>query len=172
MAEYLLPTNYELGAVAEKVANNLELELQPDHNENLMEVISGFAYVPLNLMLFVLNRGEVKESVIILGERDQALLHYTGGVTEFGKVRESLYVNNGKMVIGVTFGAPEDCRGSLLVCDVSGSIALQELSGVESGQGGGVCIYDQRLLKPAPLQGTAQFGDFSKAYKTINALLK
>jgi|SRR3989344_3786169 len=169
---YTLPANYELGAIAEKVAKDLELELQKDDNENLMVVMSGFANVPLNLMQFILGRGEVRESIMLLGELDQTLLHYTGGIIKEGNVCESLYVNNGKKVIGVTFGVPADCKGSLLVCDVVGSISLQELSDVESGQGGGVCIYDGRLPKPGPLKGTAQFRYFSNVYETINTLLK
>ena len=165
---YKLPANYELGTVAEKVAKDLGLELQEDGNENLMAVMSKFANVPRNIIQFIIERGDVKESVMILGERDQALLYYTGGISEVGKVCESLYVNNSKRVIGVTFGVPENNSGSLLVLDVVGSIALQELSDVESN---GAMCYDLRLPKPEPLKGIAQFRYFSKVYKTINTLL-
>ena len=170
--KYILPVNYELGAVAEKVAKDLELEIQKDDNENLMKVMSTFANIPQNLMQFILDRGKVRESIMLLGERSDQLIHYTGGIAEEGNVRESLFVNNGKKVIGVTLGVPVEGKGSLLVCDVVGSIAIQELSGVESGHGGEVCIYDNRLPKPGPLKGTAQFSNCSKLYETINTLLK
>ncbi|MEK6900402.1 MAG: hypothetical protein AABX05_04735, partial [Nanoarchaeota archaeon] len=108
----------------------------------------------------------------LLGKQEGALLHYTGGISLSGDVRESLHINNGKRVIGVTFGVPENNLGSLLAFDLAGSIALEELSGVEYVQGGDAVVYDQRLPKPGPFKGAAQFRDFSKVYKTINTLLR
>ena len=171
--KYKLPTDYKLGAVAEKVALDLHLQLQEVDNDSPLEVMIEFANLPQNLVSFILGRGEVTNPLMLLGElENKALLHYTGGISKAGNVCESLYVNNSKRVIGVTFGVPENYTGSLFVLDLAGSIALQKLSGAEPGHGGLVCVYHPELPKPEPLKGAAQFEDFSKVYETISRLLE
>mgnify|MGYP001611471925 FL=1 len=164
---YTLPANYKLGSIAEKVADDLGLELQEDYTP-LWKAMTTFANVPGNLLHFVIGQqGKAKEPLMLLGERDKSLIHYSGAMSEEGNVCESLYVNDLKRIIGVTFGIPEG-RGALTVLDIAGSIALQELSGVYAGG----MVYDLRLPKPEPFRGAAQFEDFSRVYKTINTLLK
>ena len=164
--KYKLPTDYKLGAVAEKVALNLHLRLNEEDNDGLITVMSRFAYVPINMMQFILDRRDVTNSLVLSGELEsKALLHYTGGMTKAGNACESLYVNNSKRVIGVTFGVPEKDLGSLLVLDIAGSVALQELSGVKEVYGGSAVVYDQRLPKPGPLKGRHNLLIFQKSMK-------
>jgi len=166
-----MPATYQLGKIAQQVAEKMKLPLHTEE-KFLYDCIYSFTNVPIHLVCAI--QSEINDEIVLMGERsDEALLYYRGGISsKTQKPLECLYLNNLEKVIGVTWGYPEDC-GVLEILDVKSSIALQELSEVSAGMGGrAVCVYHMEAPKPQPLKGTAQFSDFLRLYQTIEALLK
>lgn len=95
------------------------------NTDHLFHVASGF--------------GNLEERMILTGQENNVLVYYSGAISKnTEKPVELLYATNSKIVLGVTWGHPQEV-GTLEILNLRGSIALQELSGVSEGMGGWIC---------------------------------
>jgi hypothetical protein len=172
-----IPESYRLHKIAETVARRIGVDLtEPQgRDRTLYDAVMSFGNPTDHLIQLTIRRGEVNTEVILAGEQNQCLIHYSGATSKSsGKPIETIYATDSKRVIAVTWGYPEDV-GVLEVCDVKGSVALQELSGVTKDFHGrpGV-VFNMLAPKPQSYFGIAQFrdGDFDKLHRTIETLLE
>ncbi len=172
-----IPESYRLNKIAETVARRIGVNLaEPQgRDRTLFDAVISFGNPTDHLIQLAFSRGEVDSEVILAGEQNGALIHYSGAIYKStGEPVETVYATDSRRVIAITWGYPKDV-GVLEVCDVKGSIALQELSGVTIEMGGraGV-VFNMLAPKPQSYIGIAQFqdGDFDKLHRTIETLLE
>lgn len=172
-----IPETYRLYQIAQSIAQRMNLDLVPavGRDKELYSAVLSFANSTDHLRRCALDRGRCENEIVLIAERGiENLIHYSGALsTSRGKPIETLYTNNSRKRISITWGYPED-TGVLEVADIRGSIAIQQLSGVERGMGGrSSVIYNSEAPQPRSYSGVAQFraDDWDKLYHTIETLL-
>ena len=164
-----IPENYRLYRLAETVARKIGVDLaEPQgRDRTLYDTVMSFDHPTDHLIRLAYIRGEVDSEVILAGEKNEALIHYSGAISKStGKPVETVYATDARRVVVVTWGYPEDL-GVLEVYDIKGSIALQELMGDNRA------VSVMSAPNPQPYMGIAQFTDkdFDRLHRTIETLL-
>ena len=173
-----IPEDYRLGKIAQDLAKRMNIELNEEvgNYKDLRRAVMFLSNTTDHFLRFALGRhGHVKKEIVLMDDQDsKSLIHYSGAIFDTEKPIESLYANNSKRVLIVTWGFPEYDHGVLEVLDIKGSIALEKLSGVRKEMGGrSEVIANVNLPISQPYKGVSNFQeqDFDKLSSTIETLL-
>lgn len=170
-----IPESYKLYKIAETAARRIGVDLaEPQgRDQTLYQAVMSFGNPTEHLIQLAFRRGKVDNEIILAGEQNGALIHYSGAISQSTKKPlETVYAADSRSVMTVTWGYPEDV-GVLEICNVKGSIALQKLSGVKTGMGGrAIVVFDRAAPQPQSYSGIAQFRDrdLDKLHQTIETL--